>query len=119
MRAVICVAALLLLGGCSTGTAERVVGPENTRIIEGTVTMNGRPVSVPMVASSLGTSVFGDRDGHYKMLVPLTPTVVTLYASDGHAPGQIYFATHSGSAEVPVGGWPVTVDIVLTSSAPI
>jgi len=119
MRAVICVAALLLLGGCSTGTAERLVSPANARIIEGTVTLNGRPVSVPKVWSSLGTSVFGDRAGHYKMLLPLTATHVTLEASDGYAPGQAYVATHSGSAGVPDGSWHMTVDIVLTFSTPI
>src|SRR5262245_51691772 len=122
-RAVVCGLALVLLLGCSSGTQtgshERLVAPANTRTIEGTVTLDGRAVAVPLVSSSLGTTVFGDQAGHYTMQVPLFATGIRLSASNGYAPGQVYAVISSGSAAVPNGGSHVTVNIALTFSTPI
>lgn len=114
-------AALALLGSCSTGTPARLIAPgTETRTIEGTVVFpDGTPVPVPKVSSSVGVTVFGDSEGHYTMQVPRDATDITLVASDGYAPDYGYAVRHSGSAAVPDGRSPVTVVVVLVHARPV
>jgi len=109
---------LLVLGSCSTAPT---VAPAKMRTIQGSVTYpNGTPVAVPKVFTSLGTTVLGDQQGHYRMQVPLTAAGITLVARDGYAPGLAYIETTFGTATVPdISMSPVTVNIILTSSTPI
>jgi hypothetical protein len=64
-------------------------------------------------------STFADTIDRYVIAAPPDSNMVTLWARDGYAPGQVYIYSHYGSVRILVGRHGAVTDIVLDHTSPI